>query len=994
MNRLLQILGLYFYFAFPATSYGQEVYDILPQDGELVKITGVIEGSQDTAITFRFYKDYLTFEEIDFTVPIEEDYFSVEIPIYASTPGFLIYQDQALPIFLESGDQMLIHSHHTNFPDSLTYTHKGALRNNYLKETYLLFDKKDAALIKEGMTKNTAVDFAHFMETFKVKKKAYLEEYLSSRDTVFSQDFTKYIEADIMYWWGQHMFQYKDHHPSSHLLPIALNLPDEFYDFVENLELNNEDVLNNTNYLKYLDNYTTWRQERIKKGQLKIAGKPTKKRQVAISRIETFAEVLMHNLQVREKAHDANSVISKLKQKDKVLYLRDITNDKFRYQYNGHNYIDNFVKVQLRDGRIGWVFDMGVRIFEDVVTEYVSLDLPEEADDYINKIKYSSFRGKVLHYAISKDIYQKIQKGERVSKPQLDKYISNSPYGDYVNIIREAYAARKYNQPVSASSLRGTADEKEATDQINKFTKNLISLLETAEIEQQQKKPIIKAKSSTIVSEEKETLSKNTVQEVISPPAIPEQKESIAKPKIKEVLSEVAVASYDFTPYQQKTYLRLKTNFTSSDRPSIIFNQNPFLNDLQERKLGTVTTGRSFISFSTDLSTTSNWQLINGKDVIDLYFEPGDDIKVTITGSDIYTQTTFSGSRSLENSYLLAHAAAFKGINQKVKKQIEIAEPMAFKTWMDDIRQQRLQFFYENLTGVSASFLAYAEADINYWYAYNLMNYLYEHPLLKGEDFPITAPPGYLDFMNTITIHNDSALPNYFYILYLQEYLAYLQKQPIHQGKNRYDLVEENLSGKTKDFLQVIILSLDAKMPKKRAALSHQINYFETTTLESVYAEFVKKAFHDEKGLSEGMPAPEFSLVDQYGKMVRLSDLKGKVVLLDFWATWCGPCIDLMPTHRSLQEKYKDKNIAFIYVSMDNKASIWKNYLSNKRLGGQHLISNEAMGFKSPISKDYQIKFLPYTLLLDTNGTIVWKRTGGFSVSTVNKIIDQLLRVK
>ena len=90
-------------------------------------------------------------------------------------------------------------------------------------------------------------------------------------------------------------------------------------------------------------------------------------------------------------------------------------------------------------------------------------------------------------------------------------------------------------------------------------------------------------------------------------------------------------------------------------------------------------------------------------------------------------------------------------------------------------------------------------------------------------------------------------------------------------------------------------------------------------------------------------------------------------MLLDFWATWCGPCLDLMPTHRSLQEKYKGKNIAFVYVSMDNKASIWKNYLHSKRLGGLHLISNEAMGFKSPISKNYQIKYLPYTCLLYTS---------------------------
>ncbi len=1004
MNRLLNtlLLGI---FVIPIILVGQDVNDLVPQNKKMVKITGYIEDAQEDAqITFRFYKDYITFEEIAFDATIDEGYFSLEIPIYASTPGFVEYQSNSVPIFIESGDDLLLRSYHSHFTDSLKYSHKGALRNNYLKESFIQFDKQDTEVTKEGMSQHTSENFAHFMEIHKQEKQQFLASYLTNRDTFFSKDFEKYIEADILYWWGQNMFQYKDSHPASHILPVSLNLPDKFYAFVESLELNNEEVLNNSNYLKYLDHYMEWRQDRIEKGLLKVSGKPTQNRQVAISRIETFAEVLMHDLQVREHAHDGNSIIAKLKQKDKILYLRDVTNDKFRYTYNGQNYIDRFVKIQLPDGRKGWVFSMGVRTFEDVVSEYVSLDIPKEAEDYINKIKYSSFRGKVLHYAVSKDIYNDLKVGKRVTKSELDSYIKTSPYGDYVGIIRDAYTKRKYNQPASASSLRGTANEQKVADQINKFTKNLINLLELAEVEQQTETPPTEEITITeepTITEEVTDVKEKSIPSFNSPTPIAKEKASPTVPPTPPVLTpkaaaltEVSITPASFAPYQQKTHLRFKTNFSSSDKPSVIYNQNPFLNDLQERKLGAMTTGRSFITFSTDLATPSYWQLKNKTQRIHLYFEPGDDIKVEITGSDIYTQTTFSGSNSAENSYLIAQAAAFQHIEEELKQQIEVATPMAFKAWMVDIRQQKLDFYYQRMQGLSPAFLSYAEADINYWYAYNLMNYLYEHPLLNDEDFPMEAPVGYLDFMNHISIHNDAALPNKNYILYIQEYLAHVQRQPQNKGRNRYQLADEYLSGRTKDFLSVITLSLDAKMPKKRAALSHQIKKFETTSLDGVYVEFVKKAFHEAKGLTEGMMAPGFSLVDQYGKTVRLNDLKGKVILLDFWATWCGPCIDLMPTHRSLQEKYKGKDIAFVYVSMDNKTSIWKNYLQNKRLGGQHLISDEAMGFKSPISKDYQIKYLPYTLLLDTNGTIVWKRTGGFSVSTVTKIIDQLLYVK
>ena len=142
------------------------------------------------------------------------------------------------------------------------------------------------------------------------------------------------------------------------------------------------------------------------------------------------------------------------------------------------------------------------------------------------------------------------------------------------------------------------------------------------------------------------------------------------------------------------------------------------------------------------------------------------------------------------------------------------------------------------------------------------------------------------------------------------------------------------------------------------------------------------------------MPAPSFSLVDQYGKTVRLSDMSGQLVFLDFWATWCGPCREMQPTYRSLQEKYKGKNINFVFISLDNSERLWKDYLVSKRMGGQHLIANEALGFKSPVSEDYQIPSLPYALLLDSNGTIVWKRNGGFSVSNLTRLIDQLLEVE
>lgn len=981
MNRLVQLLLTNLLFVITIGLFGQSNEDLLPQDESVVKIKGVVKGAKDhTSITFLFYKDYITFEEVVFTAPIVDEQFSFELPVYVATSGYLTYNSQSIPVFITAEDEFTLQSTHSDFIPSLEYTGKGALRNNYLKNSFVVFEQEGRGLLEDGMLKKTSADFVEFMDEYKQRKQTHLEEYLATRDTFFSEDFQKYIEIDINYWWGKNMFQYRNHHPASHILPVTLHLPNAFYDFVDQLELNNEDALNNIQYLKYLDHYTHWQQDRIEKGIINIP-EITPKRQVTISRIETFGKVLLSDLQVRAKAHDQESIITTLSKEAKVLYLRDITNDKFKFYKNDQGFIDFFVKIRLADGREGWVCKSGIEVFEDEITELVTIEAPKGVEDYLSKAKYSNFKGKVLHHVITKDIYRDIETGKRVTQSDLDNYILHSPYGAYVQLLQGAYAARKYSIP--PSSLRGTADDQEVTAQIDQFAKNLTNLLELTE--QQQEKPIVKTKWEE--TEVMEAANKKPAK-VVSPvtPMIPKSE--------KVILSEIAVSPVNFSPYQQTTYLRFNTSFTYSDKPSIVFSQNPFLNDLQERKLGNRSTGRSFITFSADLSTPSHWKLKNGLDEVDLYFEPGDDIKIEIRGSDIYSQTTFSGSNSVENSYLLAQAAAFRHIKNELQQKVALADPFEFKQWITQVRQQKLDLYYKWLHTLSPKFRAYAEADINYWYGQNLMNYLYEHPLLNDESFPMEAPEGYLDFIPSLSVFNDAALPNKQYISYIHEYLAYLQKLPENRGKSRYELSNIYLSGKTQDFIKVILLSIDAATPSKRAALSHQLNQFERLALDKVYVEFAKIAFHKAKGLGEGMFAPEFTLVDQYGKTVRLSDMRGEVVLLDFWATWCGPCREMQPIYDSLQEKYKGKGINFVFISMDNSKQIWKNYLATKRMGGQHLIANEATGFKSPISEDYQIPSLPYALLIDPKGTIVWKRNGGFSVANLTKLIDQLLKVE
>lgn len=117
--------------------------------------------------------------------------------------------------------------------------------------------------------------------------------------------------------------------------------------------------------------------------------------------------------------------------------------------------------------------------------------------------------------------------------------------------------------------------------------------------------------------------------------------------------------------------------------------------------------------------------------------------------------------------------------------------------------------------------------------------------------------------------------------------------------------------------------------------------------------------------------APGFSLSDAKGASVRLSDYQGKVVLLDFWATWCGGCKVEIPWYVEFENKYKSSGLAVIGVSMDEDG--WKAvkpFLEKTKLNYPVVIGNEEL------AKRYGVDAMPMTLLIDRGGKIASSHVG------------------
>lgn len=133
--------------------------------------------------------------------------------------------------------------------------------------------------------------------------------------------------------------------------------------------------------------------------------------------------------------------------------------------------------------------------------------------------------------------------------------------------------------------------------------------------------------------------------------------------------------------------------------------------------------------------------------------------------------------------------------------------------------------------------------------------------------------------------------------------------------------------------------------------------------------------------------APDFTLTGANGQPVSLSSYKGKVVLLDFWATWCGGCKVEIPWYIEFFKKYRSQGLAVIGVSMDDEGmKVVRPFLIQKGIDYPVVIGNDSL------AKQYNLTSMPMTLLIDRNGKIAVSHVGVVDKENFESHIQELLK--
>ncbi|PIQ21217.1 MAG: alkyl hydroperoxide reductase [Cytophagales bacterium CG18_big_fil_WC_8_21_14_2_50_42_9] len=150
---------------------------------------------------------------------------------------------------------------------------------------------------------------------------------------------------------------------------------------------------------------------------------------------------------------------------------------------------------------------------------------------------------------------------------------------------------------------------------------------------------------------------------------------------------------------------------------------------------------------------------------------------------------------------------------------------------------------------------------------------------------------------------------------------------------------------------------------------------FEKKVPESKYVSLLSNKLAALRNVAVGQPAPDINLPTPDGQTIALSSLKGKYVLVDFWASWCGPCRQENPNVVRMYQKYKDKGFEIYGVSLDESKEKWVNAIAKDNLTWPHV--SDLKGWNSAAAVKYNIQAIPQTLLLDKEGKIIAKNLRG-----------------
>ncbi len=389
-------------------------------------------------------------------------------------------------------------------------------------------------------------------------------------------------------------------------------------------------------------------------------------------------------------------------------------------------------------------------------------------------------------------------------------------------------------------------------------------------------------------------------------------------------------------------------------------------------------------TFTTEINTTEEYfgLLKNGNLRVSIYLIPGTSVNIELDADEMkdrnHASTKITGAGSEQTAFLLLLEGMAKKQNGKTLLKLPVD---SFAKKMDDIRkisEKEIQDFKAKYSP-SVKFIENVKLIQKIEFVKMYKKYIKYY----SRNFPYDSTPipnSFQSFIDEVPVDDFETckeISSYKYYVFshyeniikkkLQADTTIKRGSVAYTNKNADEIANLEVPTVIKELFGYRFILVYSIVPDSIQRVI-KARYKELTIRQNYIDEFEMIVATIDR-LKPGTIAPSFNCPDINGDMVSSESLKGKVIYIDFWTTWCGPCLGEIPHLKKMEEKLHNEDIAFVSISIDEDKEVWEKMVREKELGGYQLFANE--GWETDIVKSYAFKGIPYFVIIDKEGRIV-----------------------